>query len=181
VRPAGTSRQASHAAHAATFLVLLATGVLLFSPRARSQVVGGYSLHLRSIHCWTGVVFALATVPFLKRAFRHGGTRQPRGASPPEGMLCLWRRAHLLFTVGATAAFTVTGALLWPQGRFGWALTDASATAHLWLTYAAAGVLAAHLGVAALGLRRPRDPLRAGVSLFHGQEHAHSRGVSSCS
>jgi hypothetical protein len=30
-------------------------------------------------------------------------------------------------------------------------------------------------------LRRPREPVRAAVALFHVQEQAHSRGVSPCS
>jgi len=180
VHAAAIWRQASHAAHAATFLILLVTGVLLFSPAIRSQIVGGYSLHLRLIHCWTGVIFALATVPFLMHALRPGSIRQARGQGLPGNNLHLWRRAHLLFTVGATAAFTASGVLLWQQGRFGLALTDASATVHLWLTYAAAAVLAGHLCVAVFGLRRSRDPMGAGVSPLHGEEQMQSRGVRSC-
>jgi hypothetical protein len=162
VHQTGILWKASHLANAATFLILFATGVLLFSPTIRSRVVGGYSLYLRLIHCGTGVAFALGTLPFVPHAFRLARRGSAHVAGSPEGRLLHWRRAHLLFTLGAGAAFTLTGLLLWQQGRFALVLADASATVHLWLTYVAAGVLAAHFSVVAIAPRALRE--RAGVA-----------------
>lgn len=176
----GTSWKVSHLAHAATFLVLLATGVLLFSPTIRSRVVGGYSLHLRSIHCWTGIAFALATLPFVPHAFRlatKGSAQAPgsRGAG-----LLHWRCAHLLFTLAAGAAFTVSGLLLWQQGHFALALADASATVHLWFTYAAAVAFAVHFTVAMIAWRALPERAEVTVPPLPVHEHAKMKGAPSC-
>jgi cytochrome b subunit of formate dehydrogenase len=138
-----------HVIHAGSFLVLLATGALLFAPTLRARLIGGYSLHLRFVHCWAGVVFAVATLPFVVTMLSPRGAA---GRAAPEGSSALrrWRGAHRLFTVGSVAAFTVTGIVLWQQDRFGLAAIDSSATIHRWLTVLAAALLAAHLSVAVL-------------------------------
>ena len=166
-------------AHAATFLILLATGVLLFSAALRSRLTGGYSLHVRLVHCWIGVAFAVATLPFVRHAIwsnRSSGRDEER-ASPRT--VQRWRYAHLLFTVVAGAAFTGTGLLLWRQDLFSLVVTDWSATIHQWLTYVACVVLSAHLSVAVV-VTRLRAALERATQPSHEQAAA-DNGAPSCS
>jgi cytochrome b subunit of formate dehydrogenase len=166
----------SHAAHAATFFILLATGVLLFSATLRSRVVGGYSLSLRSIHCWTGVAFAVATLVLVPIAFRLAGKGSAQATGRAGRWLYHWRRSHLVLTVGAAAALTVSGWVLWQQGSFTLELMDASAAVHRWLTYVSAVVLAAHLSVAAIVSRAERadEGARRGGGRWSAKELDHA-------
>ena len=146
-----------HLIHAFTFFVLLATGILLFSPTIRSRFVGGYSLSLRMIHWWTGIAFVLVTLPVARYPFRLARSGSGCGAPSPEGRGRHWRRFHLLFTLGSAVVFTATGLVLWLPGSFSLESTDASATIHLWLTYLVTIVFAAHLVVASIALRASRE------------------------
>lgn len=172
VHKPGLMWRTSHMAHAATFLGLLATGLLLFSPTIRSRLIGGYALQVRSIHCWVGVAFAVATVPFLRPVLRPWRCSARGGAAAVAPWR--WRYAHLLFTVAAGVTFTASGLLLWQQHRFGLALADASAWVHLWLTYLAAGVLTVHLAIATITprVRVARERVRIAVAAFQTHEHA---------
>jgi cytochrome b subunit of formate dehydrogenase len=146
-----------HLIHAFTFFVLLATGILLFSPTIRSRVVGGYSLSLGMIHWWTGIAFVLVTLPVARHPFRLARNGSGRGAPSPEERGRHWRRFHLLFTLGSAVVFTATGLVLWFRGSFSLEITDASATIHLWLTYLATMIFAAHLTAAVIALRASRE------------------------
>lgn len=172
VHKPGLTWRASHIAHAATFLALLATGLLLFSPTLRAQLTGGYALQVRSIHCWVGVAFAVATVPFLRPVLWAWRSRACSGVT--SNALWRWRHAHLLFTVAAGVTFTASGLLLWQQDRFALALADPSAWVHLWLTYLAAGVLTLHLAIATVAprVRAARERVRIAVAAFQTHEHA---------
>ena len=172
--------KAGHVTHAGSFLVLLATGVLLFAPTFRAHLIGGYSLHVRLVHCWAGVVFVLATLPFV-RAVLPAMRTAARASDAARDALRSWHRAHLLFTVGSGAAFTVTGLLLWQQQWFGLAVADSSATIHRWLTYLAAAVLTAHLSIAVLA------PALRAVSVRYHRDRADRerspravKGAASC-
>lgn len=173
----------SHIAHALTFLMLLATGALLFSPALRSRLTGGYSLHVGLVHCWVGVAFAIATLPFARRAIRshRPSSRDEERVSVSPSPIRRWHDAHLLFTVVAGAAFTVTGLLLWRQDLFSLVLIDWSATIHQWLTYAACVVLTAHLSVAVIVplLRSALEQARATVPAR--ERAAAAKGAPSCS
>jgi cytochrome b subunit of formate dehydrogenase len=169
--------KAGHVAHAGSFLVLLATGALLFAPTFRAHLIGGYSLHVRLVHCWAGVVFVVATLPFVRAVLSTTRAAAP-ASDAARHALRPWHRAHLLFTVGSAAAFTVTGFLLWQQQWFGLAVADSSASIHRWLTYLAAAVLAAHLSVAVLA------PALSAVSVRYHRDRERLpravKGAASC-
>lgn len=147
-------RKSAHGVRAATFLVLLATGVLIVSPALRARLLGGYGLQILAIHVWVGVAFTLATLPFVGLALRHA----PRVGSRPA--LGTWRHLHLRFTVAATAALAASGFLLCRDGAWSAAAIDAASAAHRWLSVAAAGVLVVHLAVVAGRRLSARTTLR---------------------
>jgi cytochrome b subunit of formate dehydrogenase len=155
--------KSSHAVHALTFLALLGTGLLLFFPVVRAQLIGGYSLHLRVAHFWVGIAFALASAPFVRPAIRPMPSLPAAEAGAARR---IWRRFHLLFTLGATVTFTVSGLILWFERSFPLYVLDASALAHRWLTYGACAVLMVHLAVAVLRsrVRLVRERLRVGAA-----------------
>lgn len=146
------ARPLLHTVHLLTFFVLLATGVLLFVPALRAAVVGGYSLHIRQAHRWGGVAFVvlpavIVLVCGLRRTFMSPG---------PRTLRAIWQGAHVGITIVMSTVLTLTGFVLWAKRLVPDALHEASLLAHDWLTYVAAGLLAAHLfeiGVAALVTR----------------------------
>jgi hypothetical protein len=181
----GTLWKASHLAHAVTFLALLGTGMLLFSPTMRSRLVGGYSLHLRSIHCWTGLAFALATLPFVPHALRLARRARPGGSGATRGAVL--RLVHALFALAAAAALTASGFVLWQRRGFSLALMDASGAVHLWLTYGAAAVFMLHLTAAAMARRAARDRTEVNsvaqsstTEPLHVPRRAKTKGAWSC-
>lgn len=146
------ARPLLHTAHLLTFAVLLATGLLLFSPELRAAVTGGYSLFLGDAHRWAGVAFVVLPALIIWR----GGVR--RIFAPPERrtVRSLWQGLHIAVTVLISAALTISGFVLWGRRLFPESLVDGSRTAHDWLTYAIAALLVLHLsdvGVGALVTR----------------------------
>ncbi len=141
------ARALVHAAHALTFIVLMATGVLIFVPELRELATGGYSLLIRQIHRWTGVAFIV--VPLAAMASAGTEVVFLRGAEgTPRNRL---KAVHVAASVIMTALFTGTGLVLWATSSFGESVVDASYLLHDWLTYAAAALLAAHLLEVAVG------------------------------
>jgi hypothetical protein len=146
------ARVLTHGVHLVTFLVLLASGVLLLDPGLRAAVTGGYALTLSAVHRWGGIVFAAVPAAVAAAA----GVR--RVLAPAE-----WGRArgylqglHTVVTVALVAGFTITGALIWRRDLVSMAASDRAQELHDALTYAAAALLGFHLldvAVAALVAR----------------------------
>jgi cytochrome b subunit of formate dehydrogenase len=146
--------------HAVGLLLLLATGLLLYSPTLRITFTGGYSLTLRWLHRWIGVGFLV--VPTLLVVFaRWLSARRPVDDRGPPWAL-RWRQSHVPLTVSTTAAFAGTGAVLSLEAHFSRALLDLSRSLHIWLTYASVAMLGIHFFVAlAYPSQRPARPRQA--------------------
>jgi cytochrome b subunit of formate dehydrogenase len=138
-----------HTAHLLTFLLLLATGLLLFLPGLRALITGGYSLVIRETHRWGGVAFVVLpgvlVLPCgVRRVFAVPGQRTGRK---------LWQGMHTSVTVLTGAMLALTGFILWGKRLFPEGIADSSLTAHDWLTFVGVAVLGMHVldvGVAAL-------------------------------
>jgi cytochrome b subunit of formate dehydrogenase len=143
----------AHAFHAAAFLVLALTGMLLLSPALRSLITGGYSTTLATVHRWSGLLLLLPPAAFLMAA----GVRRCLAPAPDSGRRARVQAAHVAITLGMTALFLVTGVALWARAHVPVALYDRAQEIHAAATYAALVLLALHLGeVARHRLREPR-------------------------
>lgn len=156
--PPALARPVLHTLHMLTFVILLATGVLMISPELRTAFTGGYSLVIRRAHLWSGVAFAvlpgIVVFPLgMRNVFVAPADRTAR---------TFWQGLHLAITILIGAVFTATGFAIWEEGLVSEPLADFSRSTHNWLTWVAAGLLGLHLievGVAALVAR-----VRAGSS-----------------
>jgi hypothetical protein len=131
-----------HTAHLATFVVLVATGLLLLVPTLRAAVTGGYSLIIREVHSWGGVAFLVLPAVIVACA----GARSVFGPPADRTLRGLWQGLHLGVTVAMGGALTLTGFALWSKRLVPEPITEVSRTLHDWLTYGAIVLLAAHLG-----------------------------------
>ncbi len=146
------ARPLLHSAHTVTFVALFATGLLLYVPSLRAMVTGGYSLLIRQAHRWCGVAFAVLPVLIVVRF----GARSVFVRRSERTLRALWQRTHVAITVAIGAVFTVTGFVLWNKRLAPRSLVDVSFSAHDWLTYVAAFLVAVHLldvGITALVAR----------------------------
>lgn len=146
------ARLALHSVHLVLFAMLFATGLLLFVPELRAVITGGYSAHIRAIHRWGGVAFAVLPVLVIWPA----GVRAVFAPPARRTVRTAWQGLHTGIAVVMGVVFTLTGVVIWGQESFpdGW--VDASFLAHDWLTYAAGVLVGVHvieLGVAAVGAR----------------------------
>ncbi len=146
------ARPLLHTAHLLTFLALLGTGLLLFLPGLRALITGGYSLLIRDTHRWGGVAFvvlpALVVLPC--------GVRGLFASPGPRTIRLVWQGIHVAVTVVVSAAFAMTGFVLWGKGLFPERVVDGSLAIHDWLTYAVLVLVSIHLldvGVAAVAAR----------------------------
>jgi cytochrome b subunit of formate dehydrogenase len=139
--PRSLARPLLHTLHLATFVLLMASGVLMLSPELRAAVTGGYSLVIYNVHCWGGVAFLVLPVAVLVAA----GGPAVLAAQQQGGMRSFWQSGHMLVTVGIGAALVATGFALWAKDFVSMATMDASLAVHDWLTYAAAALVALHL------------------------------------
>jgi len=135
------ARPLLHAIHTATFLALLATGLLLFIPELRSFATGGYSLAIVRIHRWAGV--ASVGLPFALLLCLGG----PSALAPPRThtLRGLLKGAHQAIVVAMTLLFAATGLIMWLQQPIYESIEDSSRLLHDWMTSAAGAFLAVHL------------------------------------
>lgn len=139
--PSVLARTWLHTGHLLIFLLLLASGLLLWSPGLRAAVTGGYSLLIRETHRWGGVAFVVLPVPIL---FRFG-VSSLFGAPAQRTLRTVWQGVHLGLTALISAVFALTGFLLWGKHLFPEQAVDASLEVHDWLTYGAIALVAFHL------------------------------------
>jgi len=147
--PSPIARPLLHTVHLLTFVVLLATGLLLFIPDLRAAATGGYSLFIREAHLWVGVAFLVLPLLVIIRY----GTRSILVAPADLTLRTRLKGLHLVVTVLLAALLTLSGFALWADSFMPDAVLDASRSLHDWLTYAAIFLLAIHIlevGVAAL-------------------------------
>jgi cytochrome b subunit of formate dehydrogenase len=146
------ARPLLHTVHLLTFLILLATGLMLFSPTLRSTVTGGYSLVLYEIHCWSGVAFVVLPM-FVVLRF---GPRSIHSRPPEATLRALWQGLHAVITVLLGGVLAVTGFVLWAQDSLPQRMVDSSLQLHGLFTWIVAAAFAVHLfdvGLSALAER----------------------------
>jgi len=135
-----------HTAHLVTFVVLVATGLLLLVPTLRAAVTGGYSLLIRETHRWGGVAFLVLPAVIVARA----GARSVFVSPADRTLRAVWQGLHLGITIAIGGVLTLTGFALWSKRLVPEPITELSRTLHDWLTYGAIVLLAAHLGEVAV-------------------------------
>lgn len=155
-------RRATHAVHAVTSLVLIATGLLIEWPDLRARLIGGYGLQLSAAHRWTGAVFALA--PVLAAAVAGRPLVRDLQSRLGPGDRLSWRRAHAVGTGLLTLLLAGTGAVLWVAPDVSLAILDATAQVHLVSTWLVIASLPVHLFAARL-----RIASVAGMALARGR------------
>jgi Ni,Fe-hydrogenase I cytochrome b subunit len=151
-----------HMIHLVTAVILFATGLLLLLPALRAQVTGGHSLEIRDAHRWAGVAFGALPAAIVGAV----GARTAFAASRASAARRSWKRANVALTIATTVLFTLTGVGMWQGRRLPFAIADAARSAHRWLTWTFALLVAAHVaevGFAAVrarlgGSRRTRVP-----------------------
>jgi formate dehydrogenase subunit gamma len=151
-----------HWAHAAAFLVLLATGLALYLP-SLAELVGRRPL-LKDIHVYTAVAWAAAIVAAvlagdrrsLRRALREVDLFDRddrdwlRGRKTPQGRFNAGQKLNVAITAAFAILFAITGMLLWlgeRDTRFRFAQTI---LIHDWLTQISLVLFLGHLYLAVI-------------------------------
>lgn len=135
------ARPLLHTVHLVTFTVLLGSGLLLFVPGLRVLLVGGYSLIIRQVHRWGGVVFAALPAAILLRSGLRRVFAPPAQRSPRT----VWQGFHVGLTLLSSVLLTLTGFVLWGRHLMPEALVEGSLQVHDWLTYAVVAFVGIHL------------------------------------
>jgi cytochrome b subunit of formate dehydrogenase len=135
------ARHLLHSVHTVTFLLLLASGLLLFVPELRSLATGGYSLHLRQLHRWSGIAFVALPAAILAGY----GARALAARAASRTARARWKRFHFAASAVMTALFAITGAMLWSPAAFSEMTVDLARALHERLTFVAAAFLGAHV------------------------------------
>ena len=158
----GRTERALHWTHAAAFLVMLATGLVLLLP-ALSEIVARRQL-VKNVHLWTAVawVVLVALIVLLgdRRALREDwreiesidrdDRRWLLGRRPAQGKFNAGQKLNALLTVAFAVLFLVSGALLWLGERDHRFILDGTGTVHVTLTWISIGLLAGHLYLAVI-------------------------------
>jgi cytochrome b subunit of formate dehydrogenase len=139
-------RRGLHSLHAATSLLLVASGLLIEWPDLRSRLVGGYGQEIAEWHLWLGLAFAGAPLLALAvRARRLLGDLALRLGPPyPFG----WKKLHIAASIALSALVTASGLVLWldpPLPRAAW---DAALWTHIVTAWAITVAIPVHLVVA---------------------------------
>lgn len=104
-------RRLLHAVHALVVLLLIATGVLLYSPELRSAAIGGYGQRILDLHLWAGVVFGVAPIVaavLVGRALLED-VRRRLGPPDPWG----WRKTNIVLSLAASVILVLSGVAIW--------------------------------------------------------------------
>src|SRR5581483_10222782 len=162
VRRFSRTERALHWVNALGFLMLLATGLILYLPIL--EVAVGRRPLMKDLHFWSGIgwVAALALVALLgdRRGllrtareldlFDQDDRRWLRGGRTPQGRFNAGQKVNAALTAAFTLLFFVSGLLLWlgeRDTRFRFAST---VILHDGLMYAALVLLAGHLYLAVI-------------------------------
>lgn len=156
----GRTERALHWAHASGFLVMLATGLILYLP-ALSEVVARRNL-VKNVHLWTAAVWAVALVAILALGDRRrladdwreiesidrDDRRWLTGRRSPQGRFNAGQKVNAILTAAFAVLFAVSGFFLWLGERDHRFLFDGTGTVHEALTLASVVLLAGHLYLA---------------------------------
>jgi len=156
------TERALHWSHAAGFLVMLATGLILYLP-VLSELIARRRL-VKDVHLLAAVAWmiALALVILvgnrrrLAEAWREVETidrddrRWLRGANAPQGRFNAGQKVNTILTVAFAILFAVSGALLWIGEHDHRFILDGTGTVHDTLTLVSLVLVVGHLYLAVI-------------------------------
>jgi formate dehydrogenase subunit gamma len=154
IRRFGPTERALHWVHAAGFLAMLATGLVLYLP-VLSELVA----HLLAAVAW---VLALAMVLVVGdrarvradwreiESFDADDRRWLRGGRAPQGRFNAGQKVNTILTVSFAVLFVVSGSMLWLGERDHRFILDGTGTVHELLTLGSVGLLVGHLYLAVI-------------------------------
>ena len=162
IRRFGFTERALHWIHAAGFLLMLATGLVLYLP-ALAEIVARRNLvknlHLGAALVWLVaivLVFVLGDRRRLRDDWREIETldaddrRWLRGRKAPQGRFNAGQKLNAIVTAAFAVLFLVSGFFLWLGERDHRFLFDGTGTVHELLTLASVALLAGHLYLAVI-------------------------------
>jgi len=160
VRRFGVTERALHWVHASGFLVMLATGLILYLP-VLSAAIARRNL-VKNVHIFAAVGWALAIALVLVlgdrrrlaadwreiEAFDADDRRWLRGRRARQGRFNAGQKVNTILTVSFAVLFAVSGFFLWLGERDHRFLFDGTGTVHEALTLVSVALLTGHLYLA---------------------------------
>jgi formate dehydrogenase subunit gamma len=160
VRRFGVTERALHWVHASGFLVMLATGLILYLP-VLSAAVARRNL-VKNVHIFAAVGWALAIALVLVLGDRRrlaadwreiesidaDDRRWLRGRRARQGRFNAGQKVNAILTVAFAVLFAVSGFFLWLGERDHRFLFDGTGTVHETLTLVSVALLTGHLYLA---------------------------------
>jgi len=180
IRRFGVTERALHWVHAAGFLAMLATGLVLYLP-ALSELVARRNL-VKNVHIFTAVGWAVAIVLVVAlgdrrtlaadwrevEALDRDDRSWLRGRPSPQGRFNAGQKLNVILTAAFAVLFVVSGFLLWLGERDHRFLFDGTGTVHDMAMYLSVALLTGHLYLAVIH-PRTRHALR-GITLGEVRE-----------
>ena len=162
IRRFGPTERALHWVHAAGFLAMLATGLVLYLP-VLSELVARRNL-VKNLHLLAAVVWVLALAMVLVlgdrarvradwreiESFDADDRRWLRGGRAPQGRFNAGQKVNTILTVSFALLFVVSGSMLWLGERDHRFILDGTGTVHELLTLGSVGLLVGHLYLAVI-------------------------------
>ena len=162
VRRFGPTERALHWVHAAGFLAMLGTGLVLYLP-ALSEAIARRNL-VKNLHLGAAILWAVAIVLVLVLGDRRrlaadwreietldaDDRRWLRGKRAPQGRFNAGQKLNALLTAAFAVLFVVSGFFLWLGERDHRFLLDGTGTVHETLTLVSVALLVGHLYLAVL-------------------------------
>jgi formate dehydrogenase subunit gamma len=151
-----------HWTHATGFLVMLATGLILYLP-SLSTWVSRRNL-VKNMHIWAAVAWAVAIALIFVVGNRHALFDDWRQAESfdrddrrwltfrraPQGKFNAGQKVNVIVTVAFALLFALSGFFLWLGERDHTFLFDGTGALHELLTFVSLAVLAGHLYLAVI-------------------------------
>lgn len=146
-----------HWTHAAAFLVLLATGLVLYLPGLAAMV--GRRPLVKDVHVYTALAWLAAIVLVAALGDRRGLRRTLReieyldaddrawlrGRRRPQGRFNAGQKLNAAVTAGLSVLFLLSGGLLWLGERDTSFRFASTIVVHDWVTYVSLALLLGHL------------------------------------
>ena len=162
VKRFGRTERALHWVHAAGFLAMLATGLVLYLP-VLSEAVARRNL-VKNLHLFAALAWALAILLVVALGDRRrlaadwreiesldaDDRRWLRGRRAPQGRFNAGQKLNALLTAAFAVLFAVSGFFLWLGERDHRFLLDGTGTVHETVTLASVALLAGHLYLAVI-------------------------------
>ena len=162
VKRFGRTERALHWVHAAGFLAMLATGLVLYLP-VLSEAVARRNL-IKNLHLFAALAWALAILLVVALGDRRrlaadwrelesldaDDRRWLRGRRAPQGRFNAGQKLNALLTASFAVLFAASGFFLWLGERDHRFLLDGTGTVHETVTLASVALLVGHLYLAVI-------------------------------